>query len=73
MCIRAGSEPSCHTTSTGTRSPKSVLMASTPESSRARTLPANQSRAAGLVKSTMPMPATHWSVCQTEPSGRRSR
>ena len=30
----------------------------------------NQSRAAGLLKSTIPMPGCQRSVCQTEPSVR---
>src|SRR5690606_7536829 len=36
LCMRSGSEPSCHTTSVGMRSPKSVLKQSTPWSMRTR-------------------------------------
>src|SRR5665647_3166531 len=72
--MRSGSEPSCQTTpSVGMRSPKSVLNASTPILSRRSRFPVNQAVASGLVKSTSPMPACHWSDCHTEPSARRSR
>lgn len=36
-------------------------------------VPWNQVRAAGFVKSTIPIPGCHWSVCQTVPSGRLTR
>ena len=36
-------------------------------------LAAYHSRASGLVKSTIAMPACHMSICHTSPSGVRSR
>lgn len=71
--MRSGSAPSAYATSTGTRSPKSVLKQSTPWASSASSFEAYQSRAAGLVKSTSAMPGCHRSHCHTLPSGFLSR
>ena len=71
--MRDGSDPSKYSTSSGIRSPKSVLKQSTPWSTSARSLPWYQAVASGFVKSTSPMPACQRSHCHTEPSGRFTR
>ncbi|KZM37148.1 hypothetical protein OJAG_01390 [Oerskovia enterophila] len=71
--MRCGSDPSCHTTSVGIRSPKSVLKQSTPWSSRPLSCARYQAFASGFVKSTSAMPACHMSHCQTSPAGVSTR
>ena len=71
--MRDGSEPSKYSTSSGIRSPKSVLKQSTPWSMRRRRCPWYHATASGFVKSTSPMPACQRSHCHTEPSARMTR
>ena len=73
MCIRCGSEPSNHTTSSGMRSPKSVLTASTPDVEQRPHLAREPLAGGGVGEVDEAHARDPQSHCHTRPSGRRTR